>query len=1114
MDYEKAIADGHKPEEVMGELARRGVKMDYKRALADKHDPMEVLKEMNSRLSGDTAPTANKIFKSGDTGSQRDVMGVASRDERSTPVVFPSRKSIAKIARPILEGGGMVAGGIAGVGAGALTTGGVASPLLGLAGTALGYGMGSQAADIIEGPSATQVKLPVNLNELRNPQYRPRTAGEEVGNVVNKLKTGVELDMGGQVVGNLAGRTANLLLRQRAKGVPLSDKRAQYKSAQEFATSQESSAPAAEQNALRQGETDRLLNRLGTTAKPTPGQASGNYKSAALEQSMSSKDPAFAEGLSYNDAELRKAATSNLTGALGRPKELPRTPPRDVTGANIVTAIETSKAPVRATEKQLYSEVPDYPMPAENFITAGKSILGSPMPRDTKKIVKDMLDYAKDVPHTVEGLQSIEKSIKGAISKANRAGDANTARVLGQMKEAVAADFTALGEAADRGDIMVSNGKVIIPSRMKADIASLEEQITKEQIAPISLKDRNTHLNEFLSQYGNVDGYGTLHQTEAAANKVLTDRLAELQKGNSAGVQPLKTWEQWKADNVVKAEQYKEEAGRFPWEGDAKLKKEYSSYVRDNSNKANVDYTPPSTKTTASTNPLLDNLTARRADLQATLAAAKPAEDVAAAYSAAKRYSKEEKFDRFYRGAVADVLKTGEQATGRQITNEQVPGRFFTRQGSKDLSVSLMPVKGTLDPVTGEVLTLPERIAAGRAAAAEQLIPHVTEQLISKTVDANTGVMNIPRAMAYMRQNADVLHELGLTRSVQQVIKGQVPRAIEAELERQGVDIIGNPSMTALQAKKMITRMGPAVRKLYGEPAMQALTDYGQMMEILGRNKNVSYAKGSTTAEKLSGDMLTKMGENAAGLLAVTGGHGWVFSAVKNLVKGMFEPALKMQREAMNKILQEALTNPAAAEALMKIARAKPADVSVTATRVLTPFIRQMGVAVTQPPDAQPEGRADGGPVNAGQPYVMGERRPELLVQPQGATVVGANGPQIVTPQQSGVVIPQVPDDYSAWYSKLEAARGKQAPGYDTEGWYSTATPKQREEVLADPKKHMKDTYKLPNHITFSTDSKYSTPETPGGEWKEVGGKWHYKPSDYVLKTQGVDKLKWYFKKH
>jgi hypothetical protein len=61
---------------------------------------------------------------------------------------------------------------------------------------------------------------------------------------------------------------------------------------------------------------------------------------------------------------------------------------------------------------------------------------------------------------------------------------------------------------------------------------------------------------------------------------------------------------------------------------------------------------------------------------------------------------------------------------------------------------------------------------------------------------------------------------------------------------------------------------------------------------------------------------------------------------------------------------------------------------------------------------------------------------------------------------------------------------------------------------------HLTDEFKLPNHITFSDESKYSTKETPGGQWKDEDGKWHYYASDYVEKRQGSDRLKEYFKKH
>ena len=60
---------------------------------------------------------------------------------------------------------------------------------------------------------------------------------------------------------------------------------------------------------------------------------------------------------------------------------------------------------------------------------------------------------------------------------------------------------------------------------------------------------------------------------------------------------------------------------------------------------------------------------------------------------------------------------------------------------------------------------------------------------------------------------------------------------------------------------------------------------------------------------------------------------------------------------------------------------------------------------------------------------------------------------------------------------------------------------------------HLTDEFKRPNHITFSDESVYHSDKTPGGKWSEdKDKKWHYTPSDFVLKQHGADKLQKYFK--
>ena len=68
---------------------------------------------------------------------------------------------------------------------------------------------------------------------------------------------------------------------------------------------------------------------------------------------------------------------------------------------------------------------------------------------------------------------------------------------------------------------------------------------------------------------------------------------------------------------------------------------------------------------------------------------------------------------------------------------------------------------------------------------------------------------------------------------------------------------------------------------------------------------------------------------------------------------------------------------------------------------------------------------------------------------------------------------------------------------------------------------HLTDEFKLPHHITFSSDSRYHSPETPGGVWKvEERGPtskedvWSYTPSDFVLKQHPPVELRRYFNEH
>lgn len=61
---------------------------------------------------------------------------------------------------------------------------------------------------------------------------------------------------------------------------------------------------------------------------------------------------------------------------------------------------------------------------------------------------------------------------------------------------------------------------------------------------------------------------------------------------------------------------------------------------------------------------------------------------------------------------------------------------------------------------------------------------------------------------------------------------------------------------------------------------------------------------------------------------------------------------------------------------------------------------------------------------------------------------------------------------------------------------------------------HLPDTFKKPNHPTFSSESIYSDERHPGGAWVEQGGKWTFEPSRLNVELHGAQGLRDYFREH
>jgi hypothetical protein len=92
-----------------------------------------------------------------------------------------------------------------------------------------------------------------------------------------------------------------------------------------------------------------------------------------------------------------------------------------------------------------------------------------------------------------------------------------------------------------------------------------------------------------------------------------------------------------------------------------------------------------------------------------------------------------------------------------------------------------------------------------------------------------------------------------------------------------------------------------------------------------------------------------------------------------------------------------------------------------------------------------------------------------------------------------------------SWRPGIEEDIDAEEPTYDYEGFFHDNPEYAWSMLNGDPEAHFIDKYKKPNHPTFSDESIYSTPETPGGHWHENyggSGRWVYEPSEFTKKNK------------
>lgn len=822
----------------------------------------------------------------------------------------PTRRGMAETARPYIEGGAAVAGGLIGVAGGAVlgATGGPLAPLTvpgaaiagELAGNTLGYGIGAGVTNLLAG--------------------KEQTPGAD-------LKSGAMMGMVAPVVAAGAGKIWNAAKNTWEMGVPFSPTRNRISAAREFgdaATGQSGNwkttdpgfterQGSMDSNRLQQvkratrNRDDALFNRLNADRpggsrplQPSAGQQQGG-KLLSLEQKQRLKyktkgttpeDMPFDERVNLNSAVNADAALTRVTKQLGRGEQMPASEFPGVTGKRLVDSVRASEAEVKPEVRRLFNQPAfKYEMPRTEFEDALESVLKSNLDETARADVEAVDKFAhgssshgvtrEGADRTAGGLKSIKETIDSRISQAVRRGDQSAVNALGKVKQGVFDSFEAMGQAAESGDVALHEGRIIYPSKIKSQIATLDERIATEKAAG-SKPDIATMRKEMGAQPGMMKITGESDTTYA-----------------------------------VRLTQAYEKAGKpVPMAGSRE-------------------------------SAALPDLLARRTALQDTLTAAKPAEDVAATYASARKYTAIEQKDRFARDTISGILKKGDQYGGLNTAMEAIPDKVFTPSGAFELVKAKMPFKAAGDNTVSEA----SRMAAGQREAGQLVYPHVVTKFTKAAIDPVTGNMSIPAAERFLRDNGEVLRTLGLTRDVEQIIKGQLPKAVKQHLDGLGVDSLKNPTMSARLATKFVKKQfGPSIGKYFG--STRAVMDWAHTLEIAERSNVVASLRGPNTAEKLD---LLAIGDKVSMFGAVLAKAGWVMNSIKGAAGAVVKNPMAVSKASVDKIIQDGLMDGNVAKSLLEIHRAKKyTDISQRTADILKPYFIQMQVEANQPtPEAQ-----------------------------------------------------------------------------------------------------------------------------------------------------------------
>ena len=792
----------------------------------------------------------------------------------------------------------------------------------------LGYGMGSEAADLIEqwagAPSRQQ----------------PETVVGQLGQSAKDVAFGTTMEMGGQLAVKGISASAKFAmnkLKDIGKTLPPMTKAGAEKRAGEILAAQTADGPLVAQNMAEAEALEEAIPGL----KFSRGQSTGDPGIIKFERARARMPGAAAQTQldqsarntqairSFIDEQKGTAGISDVieplsirreglqTGVETAGRELEKEGAQLTgmgaveTGEVIRGAARTGKRVAQKEAGKLFEDVPEFPIDANKLISkidelsqpsSKFEIVGKNIPEEFPQY-KKVLEDAQGIT-TPQDLQGLRSNLTDSLRDAQSAASPNN-RVISRLSQLIGEVDTVLkeaGEIADKGDLATYKGKTVNPKKIQRQLNEVTEKLKGTE----ELSKAKPDVDKIYSELQNKSVPGIMQQVAEPEENYVKRLVKDYQK-------------------ILKKDPPMLQAKEKPMSKYLKEKKESLEKVM-----SGLEVTESSTKI-----------------------------EGAQKLKTAQQFFKKEVIEKFKTGTTGDILKKG--AGGDKVSNAQIASRYFKpgRTGAeqaddfiksvgdnKEAKVALEDyikqdlLSASTNPLTGEIVETklktwlskykPSLKKLGLENKFDSVVK-ATEELnkakdiqiaFDKSVaskilnsDVDSAVKNAFASGSKKKSAERLMRQLRGDKKAISGLQNATVDHIITNAETTATDAFNNPVLSLAKVEREFKKLKPALDVVFKDSPtkLTALNNFKKALGIMQRGKTSPLGGGSDTAENV--------------ITAMSKASGLTHSRTLNIVKALSKPLRDMGDDQVNAILNRAAFDPEFAMTLNLAAKGAPVKV-------------------------------------------------------------------------------------------------------------------------------------------------------------------------------------------